>query len=141
MAEEKVATRGIVKYEAPPVEKLPLPLQVLVRAAQHFACKAADGADINLAWDPDAEEPNLEAWTREGRLEVRWRKDTETLTILFTRSGNGRYFAKRFDIEADKKVAADVVVATAQTVITAVEALVVRVHPTLEEIFGVKAHG
>jgi hypothetical protein len=140
MSEEEIIRKGIVKYEAPPVDKLPLPLQVLARAAQHFACKAADGADINLSWEPDAEEPHLAAWTRKGRLEVRWRKDDETLTMIFVRNGNGRYFAKRFDIGTDKKTAADVVVATAQMIVTAVETLVVQVHPTLEEFFGVKAH-
>jgi len=127
--------KGIVRYEAPPIDKLPLPLQVVVRAAQHFAGKACDGADINLAWDPDAEEPYLSAWTKEGRLEVRWQKDG-TLTFLFTRCAAGRYFAKRFDIETDKKTASSVVVAVAQMIITAVETLVVQIDPTLTKIFN-----
>jgi len=139
MSEEAKVATGIVKYEAPPVEKLPLPLQVLVRATQQFACKAADGADINLVWDPDAEEPFLQAWTRRGHLEIRWRKEDETLAMIFTRSDSGRYFAKRAEVATDKKTAADVVTATAQMIITAVEALVVQVHPTLEGIFGAVA--
>jgi len=136
MSEEAKVRVGIVRYEAPPVEKLPLPLQVLVRATQHFACKAADGADVNVLWDPDAEEPHLQAWTKEGRLEVRWLKDNGTLTVIFIKSASGRYFIKRFDVETDRNIAADVVVATAQMIITAVEALTVQVHPTLERIFG-----
>ena len=139
MSEEAKVATGIVKYEAPPINKLPLPLQVLIRAAQHFASKAADGADVNLVWDPDAEEPFLQAWTRRGHLEIRWRKEDETLTMIFTRSDSGRYFMKRFDVETDRNTAADVVAATAQMIITAVEALVVQVHPTLEGIFGAVA--
>ena len=139
MSEERKVRVGIVRYEAPPADKLPLPLQVLVRATQHFACKAADGADVHITWEPDAVEPFLQAWTRHGRLEVQWRKDGETLTIIFTRSDDRHYFAKRFDVETDRNTAADIVVATAQMIITAVEALVIQVHPTLERIFGVRA--
>jgi len=139
MSEEAKVATGIVKYEAPPINKLPLPLQVLVRATQHFASKAADGADVNLVWDPDAEEPLLQAWTKEGRLEVRWRKDAQTLTVIFVKSGSGRYFMKRFDVETDRNTAADVVTATAQMIIIAVESLVIQVHPTLEGIFGAVA--
>ena len=136
--EREVVIKGIVKYEAPPVEKLPLPLQVMVRATQHFACKAADGADIHVTWDPDAEEPILQAWTKVGHLEIRWRKDDETLTMIFTRSDDRHYFAKRFDVETDRNTAADVITAIVQMIITAVESLTVQVHPTLERIFGVR---
>jgi hypothetical protein len=59
--------------------------------------------------------------------------------MIFTRSDSGRYFAKRAEVATDKKTAADVVTATAQMIITAVEALVVQVHPTLEGIFGAVA--
>jgi len=138
MSEERKVRVGIVRYEAPPADKLPLPLQVLVRATQHFACKAADGADVNVLWDPDAEEPFLRAWTRKGCLEVRWRKDDGTLTMIFTRSDGGCYFAKRAEVAADRNTAADIVVAAAQMIITAVESLTVQVHPTLERIFGVR---
>ena len=139
MSEEVKVATGIVKYEAPPADKLPLPLQVLIRATQHFACKAADGADIHVTWDPDAEEPFLRAWTKVGHLEVRWRKDDEMLTIIFTRSDDGHYFAKRAEVATDRNTAADIVVAAAQTIITAVETLTVQAHPTLERIFGVRA--
>jgi hypothetical protein len=37
MANEEMVKRGIVKYEAPPIDKLPLPLQVLVRARARAA--------------------------------------------------------------------------------------------------------
>jgi len=138
MSEGEVVIKGVVKYGVPPTGKLPLPLQVLVRATQHFACKAADGADIHITWEPDAEEPFLRAWTRKGCLEVRWRKDDGTLTMIFTRSDGGCYFAKRAEVAADRNTAADIVVATAQMIITAVESLVIQVHPTLERIFGVR---
>jgi len=138
MSEGEVVIKGVVKYGVPPTGKLPLPLQVLVRATQHFACKAADGADIHITWEPDAVEPFLQAWTRHGRLEVRWRKDGETLTIIFTRSDDRHYFAKRFDVETDRNTAADVITAIVQMIITAVESLTVQVHPTLERIFGVR---
>jgi hypothetical protein len=126
--------KGVVRYEAPPVSDLPLPLQVLLRATQHFAAKAADGADINLAWNPDPEAPHLSAWTKEGRLDILW--SDAGMSIIFTRSAPGRYFIKRTEVEADKKVTSEVVAAVAQMIITACEALVVQLHPSLERIFA-----
>jgi hypothetical protein len=138
---EAVAVRAVarpVHYNAPSVDQLSLPLQILVRAAQHFASKARDGADVYVWWDAQAEEPFVEVWNKGARLEVRWYKDTGILEFVFKKSKEGQYFIKRLAIEADAAAASGIVAAVKEMVITALENLVIEVPPLLEELFPPK---
>jgi hypothetical protein len=119
-------------------EKLPPPLQVLYC----FARKAREG-NVDVVWD-EGEEPFLDARVieeffegeREWRLRLLWDKDTNVLTVLFTRSTEGWYSAKRFDVKIDRERAVAAIKAMVEMVVAAVETRAIQLHPTLKEVFA-----
>jgi hypothetical protein len=67
----------------PDVSKMSLPAQILFRAAQHFASKAASGADVVLKYDVENDKPFLECRTKSSWLTVDY--DGSVLSIRFVR--------------------------------------------------------
>lgn len=81
-SEEKVAEEKKTIVEE--IQKGPLPVQVVLRALQHFTAKAKDGADIRFF--VDEEKPCFQIWTKksmfryeEGWLILEIARKTETL--------------------------------------------------------------
>jgi hypothetical protein len=56
----------------PNVDEIPLPAQIVFRALQHFASKAADGADVVLKYDVEGNKPFLECKTKNSWLTVEY---------------------------------------------------------------------
>jgi len=67
----------------PDVSEMPLPAQIVFRALQHFASKAADGADVVLKYAVEDGNPFLECRTKNSWLTVEYIDDI--LSIKFVR--------------------------------------------------------
>ncbi|MCC6051086.1 MAG: hypothetical protein LM580_10285 [Thermofilum sp.] len=117
------------------IPDLPLPLQIIARAAMFFAEKAADGADVTMVWDERCEDPYLEIRGGRGKLHIGWNRENGVLSMVFTKAREGYYFIKRCDAKVDRTDAENIVRLVAEMLIDAVENSRVRVPAQLERFF------
>jgi hypothetical protein len=66
----------------PDISKMPLPAQVVFRALQHFASKAADGADVVLNYVVEDSKPFLECRTKSSWFVAEYTNDTLILRFV-----------------------------------------------------------
>jgi len=123
-----------VSYEVA-LSDLPLPLQIVTRAASYFADKALDGADVTVVWDRSCEDPYLEARSGKGKLHIGWNRETGVLSIVFRKAREGYYFIKRCSLRVDRTDAENIVKLTAEMLVDAVENARVKVPDQLERFF------
>jgi hypothetical protein len=113
---------------------MPLPAQIIFRAAQHFASKAADGADVSLKYDFDIDKPYLKCETRHSWFDIEYLGDV--LLIKFTRMKKvGDLKVKQISIKCDLNTAKNIIAGTADVLIDAISDLYVHSNPNLDAIF------
>jgi uncharacterized protein YuzE len=129
----EIATRTPHTF-IPDISKMPLPAQIIFRAAQHFASKAADGADITLTYDFDTDKPYLKCETKKSWFDMEYLGDV--LLIKFTRMRKvGDLKVKQIAIRCSLDTAKNIVAGTADIFIDAISDLYVHSNPNLDAIF------
>ena len=129
----EIATRTPHTF-IPDISKMPLPAQIIFRAAQHFASKAADGADITLTYDFDTDKPYLKCESRKSWFDMEYTGDL--LLIKFTRMRKvGDLKVKQIAIRCSLNIAKNIVAGTADVFIDAIGDLYVHSNPNLDAIF------
>jgi hypothetical protein len=131
--------RETIHTEIPDVAKMPLPAHVIFRAAEHFASKAADGADIVLRYDYESDKPHLVCETKRSWLTIEYVGDI--LLIRFTRMRRkGELKIKKTAIRCDRETAKNLVYNIANVLTDAVVHSFIHSTPDLDKIFNLPPH-
>jgi hypothetical protein len=131
--------RETIHTEISDVAKMPLPAQVIFRAAEHFASKAADGADVTLKYDYESDKPHLMCETKRSWLTIEYVGDI--LLIRFTRMmRRGELKIKKTAIRCDVDTAKNLVYNIANVLTDAVVHSFIHSTPDLDKIFNLPPH-
>ena len=115
------------------LRELPLPVQLVLRAMQHFASKALDGADVYITYDGNY----FEAMTKRSAF-VFERISENTYVLHFERQRGSTELVKKVLIRCDEETAKRIVKVLYSTFTDAVENGNVDIRPVLE-LFGIEA--
>jgi hypothetical protein len=85
------------------MNKLPTPVQIALRALQHFADKASDGADVQLHFSET--EPFLKVATKRSTLLFEMLPASQRYQLYFERMKAGALIIKKVVIECDEETA------------------------------------
>jgi hypothetical protein len=131
--------RETIHTEIPDVARMPLPAQVIFRAAEHFASKAADGADVVLRYDYESDKPHLVCETKRSSLAIDYVNGG--LIIRFSRTIREREFKfKKAAIRCDVDTAKNLVYNIANVLTDAVVHSFIHSTPDLDKIFNLPPH-
>ena len=128
--------RETIHSEIPDINKMPLPAQVIFRAMEHFASKAADGADVALKYDYESDKPHLVCETKRSWLTIEYVGDI--LLIRFTSMRKrGELKIKKTAIRCDVDTAKNLVYNIANVLTDAVVHGFIHSTPDLDKIFSI----
>jgi hypothetical protein len=131
--------RETLHLEIPDIAKMPLPAQVIFRAVECFASKAADGADVTLKYDYESDKPHLMCETKRSWLTIEYVGDI--LLIRFTRMmRRGELKIKKTAIRCDRETAKNLVYNIANVLTDAVVHSFIHSTPDLDKIFNLPPH-
>jgi len=110
------------------IRALPVPLQIVLRALQHFANKANDGADVQVHYEET--EAFLKVSTRKSTL--LFEKVGRHYQLYFERHVAGTLIIKKAVIECSEETAVKFASALRETFLIALHEGIVDVRPVLE---------
>jgi hypothetical protein len=124
----------------PDINKMPLPAQIIFRAVQHFANKAADGADVLLRYNYHSNTPYLDCITKYSRFLIEYTLDG--LVIKFVKEkekgeGAEEVRVKQCVIRTDLNVARNIIRSLSIIFADAICDLYVHSSPEIDEIFNI----
>ncbi|MCC6005829.1 MAG: hypothetical protein LM590_15925 [Thermofilum sp.] len=126
----------------PDVSKMPLPAQIIFRAVQHFASKAADGADVLLRYNYHSDTPYLDCMTKHSHFLVEYTLDGLVIKFVKEKEKGGgakEVRVKQCIIRTDLDVARNIIRSLSIIFEDAICDLYVHSSPEIDEIFNIQS--